>query len=371
MDAIRFAYARPGAAQDPVTIDLAGFDDADTIVQELRANETFFEIDLLEHIQTAGPHGGIYLDVGANIGNHAVYFGKFCADHVVALEPHPALVSILRRNLERNCAGRFTLMATAVSDRPGVGRMTLRNGFEKNIGGSQVQALDAMPALASGVPITTLDDLLEQIVPARGRAITLMKVDVEGMEMRVFSGARRLLMTHRPQVVVELATGEARSAVRAFLAGLGYEDSGLRFGWTPTYHFIDRSVHRLRPYAVAPRQDPAVEVLKQVTDELLELVPAGQSYLFVDQDQWWAGLAADGRTRVPFTERDGVYWGPPKDDAAALEELQRLRALGARYIVFAAPAFWWLDHYRGLIEHLRSRHRLVLQNERLVAYELI
>src|SRR5918995_5379640 len=102
MDAIRFPYARPEATQGPVMIDLAGFDDADAIVQELRANDTFFEIDLLEHIQMAGPHGGIYLDVGANIGNHAVYFGKFCADHVVALEPHPALVSILRRNLERN-----------------------------------------------------------------------------------------------------------------------------------------------------------------------------------------------------------------------------------------------------------------------------
>jgi hypothetical protein len=39
-------------------------------------------------------------------------------------------------------------------------------------------------------------------------------------------------------------------------------------------------------------------------------------------------------------------------------------------MVFAWPAFWWLEHYAGLREHLRSKFRCVLDNERLVAFDL-
>ena len=373
LDPIRFQYRPPTGIEPAATIDLHGYRDDDVIVREIRARNAFFELDLLEHILLAGPRGGVYLDVGANIGNHAVYFGRYCADRVVAVEPHPALVPILRRNLEQNCPRKFTIQPVALSDEVTTGRMTLRRQFEHNIGGSQVEAITEVLAgeQEPSVPITTLDRVMETIIPPYGQRVSLMKVDVEGMELQVFRGGRRLLEQHRPQIVVELATEEARQAARAYLAALGYQDSGLRFGWTPTYHFIDPSVHKLRSYAVKPRKDSEVETFKRVTEQLLELVPAGQPYIFVDQEEWRAGLTADGRKCWPFTEREGVYWGPPTDDAAALQELQRLHATGARCIVFAAPAFWWLDYYKGLAEHLRRHHRLVLQNERLVAYELI
>ena len=366
MRPVNFEYVPPGRLAE--RIDLLGYRDDDVIAQHLRSRHEFFEIDLLEHVLLAGPVGGVYLDVGANIGNHAVFFARYCADHVVAVEPHPRLLPVLRRNLEHNCPGRFTIQPVALADRIATGRMTLRTGFEHNIGGSQVEVgTDA----AGGVTITTLDTLLDGFSVGAGPRLALLKVDVEGMELDVFRGGKRLLEHHRPQIVVELATEAARAATRAHLTRAGYQDSGRRFGWTPTYHFIDPSVHQLRPYAVHPRIDPEVETLKTVTEEILALVPAGQTYIFVDQEQWWAGLAADGRTRMPFTERDGLYWGPPASDAAALQELGRLTAAGARFIIFAAPAFWWLDFYRQLTGHLQSRHRLIVRNQRLVAYELL
>ena len=66
----------------------------------------------------------------------------------------------------------------------------------------------------------------------------------------------------------------------------------------------------------------------------------------------------------------GQYWGAPPDDATAIKELERLQRSGASFMVFAWPAFWWFDHYPGLCEHLRSKFRCVLENERLVALDL-
>jgi hypothetical protein len=42
---------------------------------------------------------------------------------------------------------------------------------------------------------------------------------------------------------------------------------------------------------------------------------------------------------VPLVEREGQYWGSPADDAAAIEELERLRRAGAGFAAFAWPAF--------------------------------
>ena len=58
-----------------VRVALEGFDAADKIAYVIRTQKTFWEIDQLEYVAMVGPRGGIYLDVGSNIGNHAVFFG--------------------------------------------------------------------------------------------------------------------------------------------------------------------------------------------------------------------------------------------------------------------------------------------------------
>ena len=57
--------------------------------------------------------------------------------------------------------------------------------------------------------------------------------------------------------------------------------------------------------------------------------------------------------------------------AEALErELERLREAGSRFMVFAWPAFWWLEHYRGLSTRLRGKYRCVLETEHVIIFEL-
>ena len=105
-------------------------------------------------------------------------------------------------------------------------------------------------------------------------------------------------------------------------------------------------------------------------EEITELIPRGDTFILVDEDLW--GTAEDilGRRRIPFLERDGRYWGPPPDDKVAIQELQRLRLSGAKFMAFAWPAFWWLEHYTGLRSYLDAEFRRVLENDRLVVFDL-
>ncbi|MDP8922821.1 MAG: hypothetical protein M3O34_08090 [Chloroflexota bacterium] len=104
--------------------------------------------------------------------------------------------------------------------------------------------------------------------------------------------------------------------------------------------------------------------------ELAGVLPDGDPFIMVDDNQWGTGAVVAGRRAIPFLERDGQYWGKPPDDATAIRELERLRQSGARFIVFGWPAFWWLDHYAEFHRHLRSRFRCLLENDRVVVFDL-
>ena len=109
--------------------------------------------------------------------------------------------------------------------------------------------------------------------------------------------------------------------------------------------------------------------LHRATEEIVILIPAGKCFILVDEDQWGTGEVF-GRRCIPFLEQAGHYGGPPPDDDTAIRELERLREAGASFMVFAWPAFWWLEHYPALHHHLRTNCRCVLANDRLVVFDL-
>ncbi len=109
--------------------------------------------------------------------------------------------------------------------------------------------------------------------------------------------------------------------------------------------------------------------VRRAAQEIVKVVPPGGSFILVDDDRL-GGLPLSDRHAMPFLERGGLYWGAPPDDATAISELRRLREARPSAIVFAWPAFWWLDHYRGLLEHLTAAFPCVQRNERLIIFDL-
>jgi FkbM family methyltransferase len=355
----------------PVRIELEAFASDDLIAQEIREAGTFFEIELLEHLAIHGPGDGVFVDVGANIGNHAVFFGKFIAERVVCVEPHPDLVPLLTRNLERNAVTGVWILPYAAGRAAGSAYISrYKELVDRNIGGSRVQ--DVRPEDGVEVQMASLDTLLDGLIPSlEGRRVTCVKIDVEGLELDVLHGAGGILRIHRPQLVIELASRDARVRAKQFLAEYGYEDIGQRFGWTPTYHFINPSVHRLRDSPHRPTSDASADRMRAMEAEIAALIPPGGRFILVDQEDISGGLALDDRSWWPFLERDGQYWGPPADDSIAIRELQRLRDAGADFIVFARYGFWWLEYYTRFADYLREHGQRLMANERFVVFRLL
>lgn len=109
--------------------------------------------------------------------------------------------------------------------------------------------------------------------------------------------------------------------------------------------------------------------LRQATSDTTNVIPEGETFLLVDQAAFGSTFAINRRS-IPFPEREGQYWGRPADDRSAIDELERLRRRGAAFIVFTWPAFWWLDFYSGLNDHLCSNFACVWRDERLVIFDL-
>jgi glycosyltransferase involved in cell wall biosynthesis len=64
------------------------------------------------------------------------------------------------------------------------------------------------------------------------------------------------------------------------------------------------------------------------------------------------------------------YWGAPENDDQAIEQLERHRQSGAGRLIFAAAAFWWLDHYPGLMSHLNHRYSCCRRNDNVMVFDL-
>lgn len=110
--------------------------------------------------------------------------------------------------------------------------------------------------------------------------------------------------------------------------------------------------------------------IERATQDIVRLIPPGDSFILVDEEHWGMGADLAGRRRIPFLERDGEYSGEPPDDETAINEVARLRQAGASFMVFAWPYLWWLDHYAGLRQYLSVTFRCVRESDALVVFDL-
>ena len=102
---------------------------------------------------------------------------------------------------------------------------------------------------------------------------------------------------------------------------------------------ISKRNQRLRQH----EYDAWTAQLQPAIEEIKAQIPQDDTFILVDEDQWGTDGVVASRQAIPFLEKDGQYWGPPPDDETAIREFERLRHSGASFMVFAWPAFWWLD----------------------------
>jgi len=129
--------------------------------------------------------GGTFADVGANHGWFSLYAAKLLrpsGGRVFAFEPQADLVELIRKAATINRLDNITVIEAAVGDR--TTRGVLQTVGKGNSGWVRAAATGAA---ADHVRFVTLDEELGEVRPS------VIKIDVEGGELRVLRGMERLM----------------------------------------------------------------------------------------------------------------------------------------------------------------------------------
>lgn len=156
-----------------------------------------FEPEVTELFAGLVRPGLVVVDVGANIGVHTLYLAKQLRGRgkVYAFEPWPDNFRALMRNVSLNCslADIVVLRQEAVAEK--IGRSYLLKGSST---GSHHLGCELQPDSVE-VDLVTLDSIWAD----GAETPTIIKVDVEGEELRVLHGAEKLIQKAKPKLILE------------------------------------------------------------------------------------------------------------------------------------------------------------------------
>ena len=126
---------------------------------------------------------------------------------VIAFEPNPRTADVLERSVAHNgYEDRIQVVRTAVADEEGELDFAIDTA---NSGRCRIANESSRGARTVRVPVVTLDAWLDRH-PLTKR-VSIVKIDVEGCEVRALRGMRRFLAEHRPALVVEAYDDTLRS----------------------------------------------------------------------------------------------------------------------------------------------------------------
>lgn len=153
--------------------------------------EDFYEQWMLTNIQQLPYMQGIWIDVGAHVGNHTIFFSTKCdADEVWAYEPTPSTFAILEQNVATNKGNTVRLFNCAVGAKKGYCTVkedkehSGRNKVTKSKGKCKLEILGDIAA-----------------------KVALIKIDVEGFEFEVLKGAMPVIERDLPELFIESFEG--------------------------------------------------------------------------------------------------------------------------------------------------------------------
>jgi len=195
--------------------------------------------------------GDVAIDVGAHKGAFLYWMQRVVGPtgKVIAFEPQPELAKYLSSVIGASHLEHVKVINAALSHRPGVMTLT-REGELPSPSARLAAANEWDEAIAGHVSFSVRVDALDKCLAKQDRPVRLIKCDVEGHELEVFHGARRILEEDRPMLLFECERrhhrGEAISPVFEFLERIGY--TGL---------YLDRHrTHSLASFRPELQNDP-------------------------------------------------------------------------------------------------------------------
>lgn len=186
----------------------------DLISRQIVFYNNFYEFNILKLLDKYIPKNAIILDIGANIGNHSVYWASKGAKSIHSFEPMLQTYRCLVKNIDLNGMDKVIKPYNI-----GLGNVKtageVSNNFANNIGATQIK--EAEPNGLFNIKIERLDD-----IDLNEKKIDFVKIDVEYFETKTLDGMRETLKKYRPSVFIEVFARNRRF-VKKFFKELGYK----------------------------------------------------------------------------------------------------------------------------------------------------
>ena len=182
--------------------------------------------DELRFLSGAIRYGDLVVDVGSNIGTHALGFSQLVGNQgtVIACEPQPQTFNILCANVAMNVADNVRCFNKAVSNIIGtISVPRLAPDAPANFGGLGLRGNYSGPT--DLIEMVAIDDL--QLPSCR-----LIKADVQGMEPEVLRSAARTISSYRPYLYVECDQIDYGPELIGTIMAFGYD-----IWWHLTSHY--------------------------------------------------------------------------------------------------------------------------------------
>ncbi|MCR5536690.1 MAG: FkbM family methyltransferase [Succinivibrio sp.] len=189
----------------------------DLIQRLIVLNSSFYKIDVLEAVRQKYLKPGMKIvDIGANIGNHSIFFSTIAkAGSVEAFEPQQHLCKALERNLDLNQVKNVKLHQAVCADQKG--KASIAVNALGNLAATQFK-VDANGTYTA----VTLDDTIKG-------GCDFIRIASEGLELQIIKGAQKLIERCHPIILVEVKNKAEFEQIAQSLAVLGYK-SFTRFG---------------------------------------------------------------------------------------------------------------------------------------------
>ncbi len=187
------------------------------------------DADLQKVLQDYLRPGMVFYDLGTNNGFFSLLGARIvgATGRVVAFEAEPALGAGILENIERNDAHNVRLVRAAVWSNSGsVNFNPADPSISPDYGLGTVTSHAGAKTLV--VPSVCLDDFVQS-----ERAPHLIKCDVEGAEVEVFRGAKKVLTEHRPCFECEVHSSDNGNILQAGFVELDYDVK-----WHSANHFL-------------------------------------------------------------------------------------------------------------------------------------
>jgi hypothetical protein len=117
--------------------------------------------------------------------------------------------------------------------------------------------------------------------------------------------------------------------------------------------------------------DEYEELRERVRETADAMIPRNATVLVVSRGD--EELLRIGPRRALHFPQDefGRYAGyHPEDSDAAIAVLEDMRARGGEYLLLPSTAFWWLDYYEGLRDHLDRNYQSIVSADDCMVFEL-